>query len=232
MVSVPPAVSERPVTDSVPVLVRLISPLVVFVALKVLTVLAPPSVVPVTELVVRVLVVPRAPDPDSVMAAVVASRVIPFVAESVPEVMPIVPAETESAAVPVVSEKAPPSVTVPSGALGAPTVKPTVRSGRSLVVRVSVALPRLMVSEFVGAAKRVVSNPVPPVLAISKIPPPKSLRAAEVPPVGKLMMKLADVEPPTSTGARPAYVMVLVSVPVPVTSKTRLPVWPPLMGGV
>ena len=137
------------------------------------------------------------------MAAVVASRVMPLVAELVPVVMLIAPALTARLAVPVNNEKEPPRVTVPSGAAADPTVKPAVRSGRALVARVSVALPRLMVSEFLGAAKSVVSNAVPPVLPICKSPLPRSLSAAEVPPLGKLMMKLADVEPVVSTGARP-----------------------------
>ena len=58
IVTVPPATSLIPVTVSgLAVLVRSMSPLVVLVALKVLTVFALLSVVPPTELVVRVPVV-------------------------------------------------------------------------------------------------------------------------------------------------------------------------------
>ena len=56
------------------VFVRLMGPLVAFVALKLLTVSAPPSVWPVPERVVSRPVVPKAPLPDSVIApAAVAS---------------------------------------------------------------------------------------------------------------------------------------------------------------
>src|SRR5438067_1714315 len=64
-----PPVSLIPVMLSrVAVFVRLTLPLVTFVALNAPTVFAPPSVVPPTEVVVSVPVVPKRPPPDSVIA--------------------------------------------------------------------------------------------------------------------------------------------------------------------
>ena len=70
MVSVPPAVSERPLTDNVPVLVRLTFPLPLLVALNVATAFDPFRVVPPTELVVTV-------PPESVIAPLPDSVIVP-----------------------------------------------------------------------------------------------------------------------------------------------------------
>lgn len=77
IVTVPPFSSVRLVTvRGAAVLVRLMLPLVVLVALKLLTVLAPPSVVPVAELVVKRPVVPKLP-PVSVMLPAEVALILP-----------------------------------------------------------------------------------------------------------------------------------------------------------
>src|SRR5438309_1835547 len=94
IVAVPPLISFRPVTDKVvAVFVRLMLPLVVLVALNPPTVLAPLSVWPVAEVVVRVPVVLNLPAPDSVIVLAATAVTLPEALLTVPAmVMPPVEA--------------------------------------------------------------------------------------------------------------------------------------------
>ena len=82
IVSVPPTVSERPLTDSMPVLVRLMLPLPLLVPSKLPTVLtASSSVVPPTEVVVSVPVVLMMPPVYSPMLPLEVRETFPLPAE-------------------------------------------------------------------------------------------------------------------------------------------------------
>src|SRR5439155_1318870 len=145
--TLPPPVSLIPVIVSgLAVFVRLTSPLVVFVALKRATVLAPFSVCPVTELVVSVPPVLKSPPPPSVIA-------LPELAVIDP---PLTAAFTASGPPVAVSVTTP----VPPAVTGAPIVSAV------LAVRLMLPVAAVVIAPVVVTA---------PVLVTATLPPPVSL---------------------------------------------------------
>ena len=144
----PPPFSLMPVIVSgLAVSLRLIAPLVVFVALKLPTVLAPFRAWPLMELVVSRPLVPNAPLPDSVIAP-------PAVASIAPDAL--LTAALTSRSPPVessVTVPAPPAVTTPP------------------IVSVAVAVRLMPPLAAVVTAPVVVSGPV----LLTLMPPPLSL---------------------------------------------------------
>src|SRR5262249_39071548 len=95
-------------------------------------------------------------------------------------------------------------VRLPSGAAAEPIVRPAENSGNELMLRASVALPRLIVSVPLGLANDVASNDI--FVLRSRDNPlskkPSSSRAAELPPAGRLnTMSVAVPELKTGSGA-------------------------------
>src|SRR5437870_5739813 len=92
-----------------------------------------------------------------------------------------------------------------SGLAPVPTDNERLKSGNAAIVKLSPALPRLIVNELVGRPKSVCSKLTGLELNRLTLLPlvPSSPRVALVAVAGRLNTRLAAVEPVVSIGARP-----------------------------
>src|SRR6185437_15240280 len=185
--------------------VRLTLPPVVFVALKLLTTFAPPSVVPPTELVVSVPVVLISPEPFSEIAPVSVSVTFPAPALTVPVI--VVPPALFTATVP------PPVWLIPVVVSAAPFVRlmlplvvfvalklltrfapPRIASPTELVVRVPVVLINPEPLSEIAQVSVSVTFPAP-ALTVPVIVVPPALFTATVPPPAWLIPVIVSAAP-------------------------------------
>src|SRR5262245_12107587 len=146
---------------------------------------------PADKLILREVVNETPPAPLVVISLVAFGRLI-------------VPATKAARLLSLASVTTPLTVKVLNGLAAAPIVRPAVKSGRPLMVNVSPAFPRLIVTDPVGLAKSVVSN-VPFPLRSRDMPlldVPSSSRITVLAAAGKLTITSA-AEPVFEIGSRP-----------------------------